>query len=67
MPYRREVTFQEDSCRMKSHTAAEALAVCNNLALGLIRQAGWTNAAAARRYYDAHWQEALNLILQAPS
>lgn len=29
---RREVTFKEDSCRMKSHRAAEALAVCNNLA-----------------------------------
>ena len=30
--YRRDVTFKEDACRMKSHTAAEALAVCNNLA-----------------------------------
>ena len=50
--YRRDVTFKEDSCRMKSHTAAEALAVCNNLAVGLIRHAGWDNVAEARRYYD---------------
>ena len=52
--YRRDVTFKEDSCRMQSHTAAEALAVCNNLALGLIRHAGWNNVAEARRFYDAH-------------
>ena len=39
---------------MKSHAAAEALAVCNNLVLGLLRQAGWNNAAEARRFYAAY-------------
>ena len=52
--YRRDVTFKEDACRMKSHPAAEALAVCNNLAVGLIRYAGWNNVAEARRFYDAY-------------
>jgi len=52
---------------MKSHTAAQALAVCNNLALGLLRHAGWANLAAARRYYEARLDEALRLILRAPS
>jgi len=65
--YRRDVTFQEDSCRMKSYRAAEALAVCNNLALGLIRHAGWNNVAEARRFYDAYPAQALQLILKPPS
>jgi len=62
--YRRDVTFNEDRCRMKSHRGAEALAVCNNLALGLIRHAGWKNVADARRYYAASPEEALQLILR---
>ncbi len=65
--YRRDVTFKEDACRMKSHTAAEALAVCNNLAVGLIRQAGWNNVAEARRFYAAYPAQALQLILKPPS
>jgi predicted transposase YbfD/YdcC len=65
--YRRDVTFHEDACRMKSHRAAEALAVFNNLALGLMRHAGWENIAAARRHYEARLDEALGLILRAPS
>ncbi len=65
--YRRDVTFKEDACRMKSHRAAEALAVCNNLALGLIRHAGWDNVAEARRFYDAYPAQALQLILKPPS
>jgi len=64
--YRRDVTFREDSCRMKSYPAAEALAVCNNLALGLIRHAGWENVAEARRYYDAYPAQALQLIAEPP-
>lgn len=64
--YRRDVTFQEDACRMKSHRAAEDLAGCNNLAVGLIRQAGWGNVAEARRYYDAYPAQALRLITKPP-
>jgi hypothetical protein len=41
--------------------------VFNNLALGLMRHAGWSNVAEARRYYAAHLDEALGLILRAPS
>lgn len=64
---RRDVTFQEDRCRIRSHTAAQALAVCNNLALGLIRHAGWNNVAEARRFYDAYPSQALQLIVKPPS
>lgn len=61
---RRDVTLKEDRCRMKSRTAAEALAVCNNLVLGLIRATGWNNVAEARRFYSAHKRDALRLVLQ---
>lgn len=65
--YRRDVTFHEDATRLKSTRAAQALAVFNNLALGLLRHAGWDNIAKARRYFAAHRAEALRLILCAPS
>lgn len=65
--YRRDVTFKEDACRMKSHGVAEALAVCNNLAVGLIRHSGWGNVAEARRFYEAHPAQALQLLLRPPS
>lgn len=59
---RRDVTFGEDACRMKSARAAQCLAVFNNLVIGLLRWLGWENCAQARRHYDAHWEEALQLI-----
>ena len=62
--YRRDVTFREDACRIKSPTAAQALAVLNNVALGLLRTVGWQNLAEARRYYQAHLTEALSLLIQ---
>lgn len=65
--YRRDVTFGEDGCRMKSRIAAEALSVFNNLAIRLICHAGWTNTAQARRHYDANIGKALRLVLGAPS
>jgi predicted transposase YbfD/YdcC len=60
--YRRDVTFREDRCRMKSGRAAECLAIFNNLAIGLLRWLGWDNLAKARRHYDAHWLQALHII-----
>lgn len=60
--YRRDVTFGEDSCRMKSWRAAECLAIFNNLTIGLLRWLGWDNLAQARRHYDAHWLKALQVI-----
>jgi predicted transposase YbfD/YdcC len=65
--YRRDVSFKEDSCRMKSHTGAEVLAVCNNLALGIIRHSGYSNVAEARSFYCAKPERALQLILMSPS
>lgn len=63
--YRRDVTFKEDRCRMKSAHAAECLAIFNNLAIGLLRWLGWDNLARARRHYGAHLMEALQVIQSA--
>ena len=65
--YRRDVTFQEDACRMQSRTAAQVLAVLNNLTIGVIRHLGWDNAAEARRFFAARIGEALSHILCCPS
>ncbi len=62
--YRRDVTFKEDATRMKSGTAAQVLAILNNLALGLIRRAGFDNAAEARRWFEARPKAALDLVLR---
>lgn len=60
--YVRDVTFHEDRCRLKSAAAAQVLALFNNLIIGLLRRAGWTNLAAARRHFAAHIAEAISLI-----
>jgi len=64
--YRRDATFGEDRCRMKSKMAAEALSVFNNLAIRLICRVGWGNTDQARRYYDANIGKALRLIPRTP-
>lgn len=63
--YRRDVTFGEDHCRMKSLRAAQCWAIINNLTIGLLRWLGWNNLAQARRYYNSHWSEAWQAISQA--
>jgi len=67
LPSRRDVTFQEDACRMPSRTAAQVLAVLNHLTIGVMRHLGWTNAAEARRFFAARIGEALSHILCCPS
>ena len=46
---RRDVTFKEDACRVKSQVAGQVLAICHNLLIGLVRHLGWENVARARR------------------
>jgi len=64
--YRRDDTLHEDRCRLKRQ-AAHAMAVLNNLILGLLRQQGITDVPVARRYYAANLDDAVRLVLQAPS
>jgi len=48
--YRRDVTFHEDATRLTRGHAGRVMATLNNLVIGLLRHAGATNLAAARRW-----------------
>lgn len=61
--YRRDVTLREDATRFTIGSGARVLANLNNLVLALIRQAGFTNAAQARRFFSAHLPAAFSLLL----
>ncbi|WP_405681883.1 ISAs1 family transposase [Streptomyces sp. NBC_01238] len=58
----RDVTFAEDASRVRIGTAPRATATLRNLAIGLIRQAGWTNIAAATDHYRSRTDHALQLL-----
>jgi predicted transposase YbfD/YdcC len=60
--YRRDVTFREDGTRLTKGQAGHVMAALNNLVIGLLRLAGFTNLAAARRYCDADLTHALALL-----
>lgn len=64
--YRRDVTFHEDGTRLTQGHAGHVMATLNNLVLGLLRLAGFTNLAAARRYCDADLTHALALLAPTP-
>ena len=60
--YRRDVTFREDATRMTIGAAGRVLATVHNLVIGLIKRAGYTNAAKARRYFEGHIDQAFTLL-----
>jgi len=64
--YRRDETFHEDRCRITGQ-GAHAMAVINNLVLGLLRRRGVVNMPDARRHYAAHLEGAVNLLLLSPA
>jgi predicted transposase YbfD/YdcC len=61
--WRRDALFQEDQTRTKSPTLGQALAAVNNWVIGLACRLGWTNLAQARRFFDAHPDEALKALI----
>ncbi len=61
--YRRDVTLHEDQTRFKKHSAAQVMAIINNLILGLFAESDFPFVPTARRYYAAHPNEALDLLL----
>ena len=65
--YRRDKTFHEDATRMSNPTLAHSMAVLNNLVLGILSRQGWRTLPEARRYYNAHLERALPLVLRAPT
>ncbi|MFJ3552051.1 ISAs1 family transposase [Streptomyces sp. NPDC090114] len=58
----RDVTFGEDASRVRTGTAPRAMATLRNLAIGLMRQAGWTNIAAAADHYRSRPQHATAML-----
>jgi predicted transposase YbfD/YdcC len=60
--YRRDVTLNEDGTRMTIGNAGKVMASINNLVLALIRQAGFYNAAQARRWFAAHLSKTFALL-----
>ena len=66
MHYRRDVTLHEDAGRTKTTAFGYVMATLNNLVIGLTIGRDWTNLVKARRYYAAHPEQALRLLLRNP-
>lgn len=64
--YRRDETLREDWYHLTKGHTAHAMALLNNLVLGLILRQGQRNVPKARRRYDAHPEAALQLVLGRP-
>jgi len=65
--YRRDTTLHEDATRMTHPALAQAMAIFNNLVIGLVIQQGWPYLPEARRYYDANPKAAIALLLHQTS
>ena len=65
--YRRDVTFHEDATRMTIGAAGRILSIVHNLVLGLLKRAGFTNAAKGRRWFEGHLPEAFALLCSGNS
>jgi len=61
--YPRDVSLLEDACRLRYHQTPHAMAIVNNLVLGLIHLYHFDSVPQARRFFAAHWLIAFNLIL----
>ncbi|MGQ9564848.1 MAG: ISAs1 family transposase [Thermogutta sp.] len=60
---RRDVTFCEDATRMTKGASGRILATIHNVVLALIKQAGFQNAAQARRWFNGHIDRAFALLI----
>ena len=58
----RDVTYNEDHSQVRSGAIPEIMAALRNVAIGLLRQMGVTNVAAAHRHYVAHPAHVLQLM-----
>lgn len=61
--YPRDVTLHEDHTRFKNHSAAHIMAIINNLILAMIANSGFLFVPSARRFFAAHPDRALALLL----
>ncbi|MCT9010984.1 transposase [Streptomyces rhizosphaerihabitans] len=58
----RDVTYDEDASRIRTGATPRAMATLRNLAIGLMRQAGWTNIAAAADHYRSRPQHVAAML-----
>ncbi len=61
--YPRDVSLHEDQTRFKKHAAAHNMAILNNLVLALIAKSDFPFVPPARRFFSAHPDHALALLL----
>ena len=61
--YPRDVSLHEDQTRFKKKSAAHIMAIINNLVIALIAKSDFLFIPSARRYFAAHPEAALNLLL----
>jgi predicted transposase YbfD/YdcC len=61
--YPRDVTLHEDQTRFKHHAAAHNMAIINNLVLALFAKSDFPFLPSARRFFAAHPDQALALLL----
>ena len=64
--YVRDVSFGEDGSQIRSGAAPQVLAALRNVVIGLLRDAGWSNIAAAVRYNAWRPGAALQLLGLTP-
>lgn len=61
--YRRDVSLGEDACQTRTGPVPSLLAQLNSTVLSLMDRAGVGNVARHMRYFDAHVEQALALVL----
>ena len=61
--YVRDVTLGEDLCQIRCGAAPQAVAVCRNLTIALLRRAGVANIAQTLRTHAARPRAAASLVL----
>ena len=64
--YVRDVSFGEDASQIRSGAAPQVMAALRNAVLRLLRDAGWSNIAAAVRYNAWRPGAALQLLGLTP-
>ncbi len=63
LPYRRDGSLGEDACQTRTGPVPGLLAQLNSTVLGLMDRVGVRNVARQMRYFDAHPEQALALLL----
>ena len=59
----RDVTFDEDRCRVRNHRKAQILAAVRSLAVALLRRAGFENITEGREWCAEEHSRPLLMIL----